>query len=83
MHHMEKLAKKYGYYLPSPQESSQYDYNYTRNFDAFYIMSEINIGKYVTFLPGIRYEKFSFDYTADSTYVFGRLTTPGEYYYDK
>jgi len=82
MHHMEELAKQYGYYLPSPLESTQYDYNYTRNFGAFYIMTELNIGKYVTFLPGLRYETFNFDYEADSTYVFGRLTTPGEYYYD-
>ena len=82
MHHMEKLAKESGYFLPSPQESSQYDYDYTRHYGAFYIMSELNLSKYVTFIPGIRYEKFSFDYTADSTYVFGRLTTPGEYYYD-
>jgi TonB-dependent receptor len=45
-------------------------------------MAELNIGKYVTLLPGVRYEKFGFDYTADSTFVFGRLTTPGEHYYD-
>jgi TonB-dependent receptor len=82
MHHLEGLAKESGYYLPWPQESTQYDYNYTRDYYAFYIMSELNIGKYVTLLPGIRYEKFGFDYTADSTFVFGRLTTPGEHYYD-
>ncbi len=81
MHHMEQLAKQYGYYLPDPLGSTQYDYNYTRNYDAFYLMSEINIGKYITLLPGIRYEKFGFDYTADSTVEFGRLTTPGEKYY--
>lgn len=82
MHHMEELAKQYGYYLPSPLESTQYDYEYTRHFGAFYIMSELNLTKYVTLLPGLRYEKFSFNYDADSTFVFGRLTTPGEYYYD-
>ncbi len=82
MHHMEDLAKQYGYYLPSPLESTQYDYNYIRNFWAGYIMSEINLGKYLTLLTGIRYEWFGFNYEADSTYVFGRLTTPGEYYYD-
>ena len=82
MQHLADLAKQYGYYLQSPQESTQYDYHYTRNFYAFYIMSELNVGKYVTLLPGIRYEKYGYDYTADSTYVFGRLTTPGEHYYD-
>jgi TonB-dependent receptor len=83
MHHLEELAKSSGYYLKWPQESTQYDYNYTRNFYAGYIMSELNISKYVTLLPGIRYEKFNFDYTADSTFVFGRLTTPGENYYHR
>jgi len=82
MHHMEKLAMESGYYQPAPLESSQYDYNYTRHFGAFYIMSELKLGNYVTLLPGIRYERFSFDYTADSTYVFGRQTEPNEYYYD-
>ena len=81
MHHMEELAKQYGYYLPQPLESTQYDYNYTRNYGAFYIMSELKLGNYVTLFPGIRYEKFSFDYTADSTVEFARLTTPGENYY--
>ena len=82
MHHLANLANQYGYYLPAPLESTQYDYHYTRNFYAFYIMSELNIGKYITFLPGIRYEKYGYDYTADSTVEFGRLTTPGEHYYN-
>jgi TonB-dependent receptor len=82
MRHLAELAKQYGYYLPSPQESTQYDYQYTRNLYALYLMMELNISKYVTLLPGIRYEKTAFDYTADSTFVFGRLTTPGEHYYN-
>jgi len=82
MHHMEQIAREHGYYLPDPLGSTQYDYNYTRNFQAFYMMSEINVGKYVTLQPGIRYEAFTFDYTADSTVVFGRLTTPGEHYFN-
>ena len=82
MHHMEDLAKEAGYYLPSPLESTQYDYDYTRNFGAFYIMSELNFGKYVSLFPGVRYEKFSFDYTAANTIESGRLTTPGEIYYE-
>lgn len=81
MHHMAELAEQYGYYLPQPLESNQYDYNYIRNYGAFYIMSELKLGKYVTLFPGIRYEKFSFDYTADSTVEFNRLTTPGQPYY--
>ncbi len=81
MHHLADLAKENGYYLEAPLESTQYDYHYTRNFYAFYIMSELNISKYVTLYPGIRYENFGFDYTADSTVEFGRLTTPGENYF--
>ena len=82
MYHLADLAKQYNYYLPDPLGSTQYDYHYTRNFYAFYIMSELNISKYVTLLPGIRYEKYKYDYTADSTVEFGRLTTPGEHYYN-
>ena len=43
MHHMEELAKGSGYYLPAPLESSQYDYDYTRNFGCFlyYVGNEI------------------------------------------
>jgi hypothetical protein len=81
MHQMEAIAREYDYYLALPLESSQYDYNYTRHFGAFYIMSEINLTKYITLFPGIRFERFSYDYTADSTYLFGRLTTPGVDYY--
>ena len=81
MRHMAELAKQYGYYLESPQESTQYDYHYTRNLYAYYFMTELNFGRFVTLLPGIRYEEYDLDYTADSTYVFGRLTTPGENYY--
>lgn len=84
IHHMEELATQYGYYKPSPLESSQYDYNYTRNFGAFYASAEVKLGKYVSLFPGIRYEKYDYDYTADSTKVFNRNTTtdPNEYYYD-
>lgn len=82
MHRMEQIAREYGYYLPDPLGSTQYDYDYTRNFQAFYISSELNLGKYITLQPGIRYEAFTFDYTADSTVVFGRLTTPGEHYFN-
>lgn len=82
MRRMEQIAREFDFYLPDPLGSTQYDYNYTRNFQAFYAMAEINLGKFITLQPGIRYEQFDFDYTADSTVVFGRLTTPGEHYYN-
>lgn len=40
------------------------DYSGEERYDAAYIMSEINIGKYVTFIPGIRWEH---DYSRFST----------------
>lgn len=82
MKRIESIAREFGYYLPSPLGSNVYDYNYTRNFQAYYAMAEINIGNFITLLPGVRYEQFGFDYEADSTVVFGRLTTPGENYFN-
>lgn len=82
MQTIERIAREEGYYLPDPLGSGQYDYNYTRYFQAYYAMAEIEVGQYITLQPGIRYEGFSFDYTADSTVVFGRLTTPGEDFFD-
>ncbi len=93
MKHMEKLAKEtyfyyegdstyYPYYFENAQASTQYDYNYTRHFGAFYMMAELNLTKYVTLIPGIRYEKFSFDYTADSTVEKSGQTTLGPVRYD-
>lgn len=93
MHHFEKLAKEtyfyyeddstyYPYYFEHAQESSQYDYHYTRHFGAFYMMAELNLSKYVTLIPGIRYESFSFDYTADSTVEKAGQTTLGPVRYD-
>lgn len=79
---MEQIARDNDFYLPEPLGSGQFDYNYTRDFQAFYAMAEINVGNLVTLQPGIRYEQFGFDYTADSTVVFGRLTTPGEHYFN-
>lgn len=77
----EDLGREVSYYLEGPKESSQYDYNYTRDFYAFYIMTELNLGKYVTLFPGIRYEKFAFDYEADSMEVYDRMNEPGQKYF--
>ncbi len=71
MNHYEELAKNSGYYPFAVKESAQYDYDYERNLLAFYTMVELNIGKYVTLYPGIRYENFKFDYNSFFTERFG------------
>jgi len=53
------------------QPSRQYDYNYSRNLSAFYAETELNVGKYVTLYPGIRYQNYSVDYTAYFTERYG------------
>ena len=71
MNHFEELAINNGFYPQAVKESYQYDYDYQRDLSAFYAMSELNVGKYVTLYPGIRYEKFDFDYTAFFTERYG------------
>ncbi|MDA3891375.1 MAG: TonB-dependent receptor [Salinivirgaceae bacterium] len=71
MNHYVDLAKEAGYYISDLRESVQYDYDYKRNLTAFYTSAEVNIGKYVTLSPGIRYENFKFDYNAFSTERYG------------
>jgi len=65
------------YYFPNAQASTQYDYNYTRYFSAFYVMAELNVGDFITISPGIRYEKFHYIYDADYTNESAALTTLG------
>ena len=40
------------------------DYENTEEISAAYAMTEINIGRYIMIMPGIRYEKTSFEYDA-------------------
>jgi TonB-dependent receptor len=90
MRHLEELAKtttfpytadgvtiNKSYYFPNIQASTQYDYNYTRYFTAFYVMAELNVGDFITLTPGIRYERYHFVYDADITYESAALTTLG------
>ena len=93
MHRLEELAKStyfvssldgesYPYYFYNAQASTQYDYDYTRHFSAFYVMAELNIGKYITLLPGIRYEKYHYYYDAISTYERATQTVLGASAFD-
>ena len=71
MNRYEELASTNGYYPISGRESAQYDYKYERNLSAFYTTAELNIGKYITLFPGIRYEIFDFAYNSLSSERFG------------
>ena len=71
MRRYEELAINSGYYQNAGKESAQYDYVYGRDLLAFYAMGELNIGKYVTLFPGIRYEDFNFTYNSFFTERFG------------
>lgn len=71
MKRYEELAENSGYYSLDGRESAQYDYDYKRDLFAYYTMAELNIGDYVTLYPGIRFEKFKFDYSSFSTERFG------------
>jgi TonB-dependent receptor len=77
LNYYEELAKNnyyatnLSYYPLAVKESNQYDYNYNRDFMAFYAMVELNIGKYVILYPGIRYEDFKMNYNASYTERYG------------
>ena len=65
-----KLAKRFsqaldecGYFQEYVNESRGSDYTGEERFQAGYIMSEINIGRYVTLIPGIRWERDWSEYT--------------------
>ena len=71
MKHFEELASENDAYPLYPMGSFQYDYDYTRDLSAFYVMTDLNIGNYVTLLPGVRYEKYDINYNAFYTQKFG------------
>ncbi|MFZ0452928.1 MAG: carboxypeptidase-like regulatory domain-containing protein, partial [Ignavibacteriaceae bacterium] len=45
------------YFLPDYSIMQQNNYRFNENYLGSYIMSEMNIGDLITFIPGIRYEK--------------------------
>ncbi len=70
MNQYEGLARKWDRFFKESRESNQYDYTYDDDITAFYLMTEMDIGKYVTFIPGIRYESMNIKYDAwGTTYV--------------
>ncbi len=75
-------GRSYPYYFFNAQASTQYDYDFTRHSGAFYVMSEINLGTFITLLPGIRYERYQYIYDADSTVERATQTILGYQAYD-
>ena len=71
MNRFETLAVDNNAYFVSEQQSFERDFVYRRDFTAFYAMTDLNLGKYITIFPGVRYEKFDIDYTAFSINKFG------------
>lgn len=53
-------------YRPTPASTLQNDYEGHERMYAGYIMSEINFGSYVTFIPGVRYDHSYLRYQAYS-----------------
>jgi TonB-dependent receptor len=64
----EQIAGIYDNYLEEWEyfigAGAKDDYKTDESIQSYYLMSEINIGKYITFIPGIRLEKTYLDYDA-------------------
>jgi len=75
-------GRSYPYYFFNAQASTQYDYDFTRHFGAFHAMAELNLGTFITFMPGIRYERYHYIYDADSTFERATQTVLGAQAYD-
>jgi hypothetical protein len=75
-------GQSYPYYFYNAQASTQYDYDFTRHFGAFHVMAELNLGTFITIMPGIRYERYHYIYDADSTFERATQTVLGAQAYD-
>ena len=53
----------YGEYIPESIGSLGRDYNGNENYQAAYVMAELNVGPYITIIPGVRYERDNSTYT--------------------
>ncbi len=57
----DDYLKDYYHFIPA---GAQNDYLTRESIFAYYAMSEINIGKYITFIPGVRIEQTDIEYEA-------------------
>lgn len=72
-------------YFNLERSSNTYDYSGTEDLYAAYLMTELNFGKKIKFIPGLRYENNNTEYTgtqgvtniafAERNYVFEDTTT--------
>lgn len=64
MRQVNQIAQNGEFTSFSRQGSLGNDYVGNEEFTSFYMMSEVEIGRYLTIMPGFRYEHESTDYTA-------------------
>lgn len=64
MRQINTIAKEGNHMAYSRNGSLGQDYEGTEDFSALYVMTELDIGKYVTFMPGVRWESEATDYSA-------------------
>lgn len=57
----ENYLEEFEYFIASGAKN---DYVTDESIQSYYMMSELNIGKYITFIPGIRFEKTYLKYKA-------------------
>ncbi len=61
----EILDLSENFYFKDYQKSNKFDYHGTEEYKAAYIMGTFNIGKTLTFIPGVRYELNTTNYTGN------------------
>jgi TonB-dependent receptor len=64
LNHLDQLAKDKDIYVIDGLASTARKYNMSETLTAFYVSTELNLGRRITFQPGIRYESFETDYLA-------------------
>jgi TonB-dependent receptor len=72
----DEYLKDYYHFIPA---GAQDDYKTKESILGYYLMSEINLGRYITFIPGVRVEKTDIKYEAFiAESIPDDLTLPGE-----
>ncbi|MDZ7723216.1 MAG: TonB-dependent receptor [candidate division KSB1 bacterium] len=64
LNHLDQLAKDEDVYVIDGLASTARRYDMTETLTAFYISTALNLGRRITFQPGVRYESFETDYLA-------------------
>lgn len=64
LRHLNELAENQDIYVIDGLGSTSRRFDMTETLTAFYISTELNIGRRITLQPGVRYESFKTDYLA-------------------